>query len=710
MNKVRFLPILQEILTGFLHPVYFLRTYSRKDFKPDLIAGATVAVILIPQGIAYALIVDLPPEMGLYAAIIASIVGGLWGSSNQLQTGPTNTVSLLVLSSLLDISSPGLPEYIILAGLLAVLVGILQLFMGLARLGVLINFVSHSVIVGFAAGAGVLIAVKRLPHILGLEYQSHNLIKSFQNLFGQISEVSFVTLALGLGTTIIILTFRKINKRLPGPLIGIFVAASLVGFFGLAAKGVNIIGELPKGLPPLTNIGLFNFELVEKLGTAALAVAAIGLVESMSIGRAIASQTGQRLDSNQEFIGQGIANLSTGLLSGYPVAGSFTRSAVNYEAGARSPMAGIIAGILVLIVVQILGPLAGYIPRTALAGVLILTAYGMIDRKEIFRIWRGTRGDAFIMIMTFFGTLVLEIEFAVLLGIFISFAVYIMRTSMPRVRAILPDKNFTHLTPQSDQAECPQLGIMEILGDLYFGAVSHVEKAILAHMASNPQQRYLLIRMSNIDQCDMSGIHTLETIAKAYRERGGDVFLFRTRKPIIDFMRSTGFYSYLGADHFLEEDNAIAYLFYRVLDPAVCIYECDTRAFRECQNLPRPSLHIEIPFTPVLDIDISQISPKKLWDRIQMTTAPFILDVREPREFHRGHISSAESIPLFKLINHDQIFPDNRHIVLVCMTGRRSRRAAKILADQGYTNLAILEGGMLGWESAGLLEAVDHLD
>jgi SulP family sulfate permease len=216
--------------------------------------------------------------------------------------------------------------------------------------------------------------------------------------------------------------------------------------------------------------------------------------------------------------------------------------------------------------------------------------------------------------------------------------------------------------------------------------------------------------MSNIDQCDMSGIHTLETIAKAYRERGGDVFLFRTRKPIIDFMRSTGFYSYLGADHFLEEDNAIAYLFYRVLDPAVCIYECDTRAFRECQNLPRPSLHIEIPFTPVLDIDISQISPKKLWDRIQMTTAPFILDVREPREFHRGHISSAESIPLFKLINHDQIFPDNRHIVLVCMTGRRSRRAAKILADQGYTNLAILEGGMLGWESAGLLEAVDQLD
>ena len=225
-------------------------------------------------------------------------------------------------------------------------------------------------------------------------------------------------------------------------------------------SGVVVVGELPRGLPPLAGLPPLNLQLVGQLAPGALAVAAIGLVEAMSIARSIAGQSGQRLDSNQEFVGQGLSNLATGFLSGYPVSGSFTRSAVNYDAGARTPLASAFSGLFVLVAMLVFGPLAAYVPRTALAGVLILTAYSMIDRQEIARIWRGARADAVIMVITFLGTLFLPLEFAVLAGILISFAVYIITTSVPRVTPVLPDENFRHFAHRPQETPCPQLAIL----------------------------------------------------------------------------------------------------------------------------------------------------------------------------------------------------------------------------------------------------------
>ncbi|MCP4623334.1 MAG: STAS domain-containing protein, partial [bacterium] len=220
--------------------------------------------------------------------------------------------------------------------------------------------------------------------------------------------------------------------------------------------------------------------------------------------------------------------------------------------------------------------------------VLIVTAYGMIDRAEIARIWRGARGDAIIMLVTFLGTLFLEIEFAVLLGILLSFAFYIMKTSAPDVYAVLPSGNRKHFTPQQpNQFPCTQLSIIKISGDLYFGAVGHVEEIINQHLAGHPEQRFLLLRMQGVNQCDFSGIHMLEAVRHTCQERGGDLFLMKVQESIKALMKSTGFYDKLGADHFLIEDGAIKHLFYKVLDPAVCIYECNTRTFEECQNLPK---------------------------------------------------------------------------------------------------------------------------
>jgi SulP family sulfate permease len=628
-----------------------------------------------------------------------------------LQTGPTNAISLLILSALLTTSSPNLPEFAILAGLMAILVGVIQIAMGFARLGALVNFVSHSVIVGFSAGAGVLIAVKQLRHLFGLDFSSHGLTETIQGIFRHFTELSFPTLAIGGSTILLILVLRIINPKLPGPLIGMVAAAAAVGLLRLDKLGINIIGQLPRGFPPLARLPIFDFTMLSKISTGALAVASIGLVEAMSIARTIASQSGQRLDSNQEFIGQGLANIATGFFSGYPSSGSFTRTAVNYKAGARTPMASVFSGIIVLIAMLLLGPFAAYVPRTALAGVLILTAYGMVDQKEIIRIWRGAPGDAFIMVVTFLSTLFLHIETAVLLGIFTSLAVYILHTSTPRVRAVLPDENFKHFTPQPERPPCPQLAVMDILGDLYFGAVSHIEKSVQTHLAENPSQKYLLLRMHNVHECDFSGIHTLETIIQTYRDHGGDAYLVRVRKPVLQLMDTTHFVDFLGEGHFLSEDTAIDTLFHRVLDPAICIYECEVRAFRECQNLPKQIIPLDVDIrTQIPDGEVNEISPQKLWKQLDTTSAPLVVDVRAPREFSRSHIPKAELIPFPILLKNLKAIPHNRRVVFVCRGGRRSQRAAYLMSHKGYKKVAYLQGGMQAWEAADLLTAFGRLE
>jgi len=693
----------------FLQPVGLFRGYKLSSLRPDLMAGLTVAVILLPQAIAYALIAELPPQAGLYAAIVGAIVGALWGSSNHLQTGPTNASSLLVLSTLIAIATPGTAEFVILAGLLAVVAGVIRLAMGLARLGVLVNFVSHSVIAGFTTGAGVLIAVSQLRYLLGLQFSSYGLVETVWGVVTYLPETHMATMILGFGTILLIVLLRRLNRKLPGPLIAMVLAAAAVGIAGLDQQGVAVIGEMPRSLPPLAKLPLLDMRIVGQLAPGALALAAIGLVEAMSIARSISGHSGQRLDSNQEFAGQGLANIAAGFFSGYPCSGSLSRSAVNYDAGAQTRMASAFSGLLVLVAMLALAPYTAYVPRAALSGVLIVTAYNMIDRKEIVRILKGARADAVIMAVTFLATLFFALEFAVLAGILLSFAVYIMKTSMPRVSSVLPDERFRHFVYQAQKPPCPQLAVLDILGDLYFGAVSHVEKAIDRHLAANPTQRLVLLRMPSVQQCDFSGIHALESILRSIRDRGGDLFMVRVREPVLDLMKTTGFWAALGGDHFLEEDTAISHLFYKVLDPAVCIYECDVRAFRECQNLPKYAFPAAIPLhTEIPAGSVAEVPAQELWQRLHSSNPPYVVDVREGREFRRCHIPQAQLVPLSRLLGQAPELPHDRPLVFVCRGGRRSTRAAHHVRSQGYDDVAVLQGGMLAWEAANLLAAVDE--
>jgi SulP family sulfate permease len=412
-----------------------------------------------------------------------------------------------------------------------------------------------------------------------------------------------------------------------------------------------------------------------------------------------------------------MANIFMGFFSGYAGAGSFARSAVNFDNGARTRMSSIFSALFVLVAMITLGSFGTYLPRSALSAVILITAYGMIDRAELKRIWHGHRGDAAIMVVTLLGTLFLDMTFAVLLGILLSFVLYILRTSTPQVYAVLPDLHFNHFSHQPDRQPCLQLGIIEILGDLYFGAVNHVEEFILNHADTHPEQRFLLLRLHHVNNCDFSGVHMLENVVKVYRDRGGDVFLVKPNTHLVQLFQATGFAEMvLGDDHILDEDTAISQLFHHVLDPAICIYECPTKVFKECMNLPKRMNFAGIPH----DHDVSAeqvmlISPRELWFDLHpqgVATAvaeaklPLVIDVREPREFRQAHIPEATLIPLSTILSQEVKLPADRPIVLVCRSGRRSRRAAVALQGVGCMNVSVLAGGMLAWEAAALLEAV----
>jgi SulP family sulfate permease len=563
--------------------------------------------------------------------------------------------------------------------------------------------------VGFTAGAGVLIAINQLPHLLGLSVErGGGFTGTLQQVVLNIASTHLPSAALGLGAILVIVILARIDNLIPGPLIAIVLSAAAVALLSLDARGVKVIGELPRGLPPLaTNLPLTDWELIGRLSTGALAVGAIGLVQTTSITRSISSLTRQRVDSNQEFVAQGLANIASGFFSGFLVTTSFNRSALNLQSGARTQMAAVSSGLFVLVGMLLLAPYAAFIPNAALAGVLMVIAYRMVDMPEIKRLLQGGRGDALIMAVTLIATLLLPLEFAVLLGIVMSLGRYILRTSTPQVLPVVPDDSYKHLIYQPEKPECPQLAVVEVRGDLYFGAVDHVEKQIMAHMRQHPEQIYLLLRMQNVQVIDISGIHMLEFLLSAYRETGGDMYLVKVRGPVYERMKNLGFVHRLGEDHFLEEDEAISHLFYHVLDPAICIYECDVRVFAECQNLPRPTEHLPIPHITAPDFSLPRIAPLALYKALREADPPLVVDVREPREFRRSHIPQAINVPLSRLHEHFELLPRDRTLVLVARTERRAWRAAAALKQAGFQRLEVLEGGMLAWEAADLLTAVE---
>jgi SulP family sulfate permease len=697
-----------EKIRGYaLRPLEICKTYRRGHLRPDLMAGLTVAVVAVPQTIAYASIAGLPPSYGLYTACVASIVGALWGSSRFLSTGPTNALSILVLSILAPLAAIGSPEYLAAAGVMAVMVGVLCIVFALSGFGMLVNFASRAVLLGFTGGAALLIAIGQLRHLLRLEVAAtahpHQALLAVATSLG---ESHLPSLMVGLGTIAVTVFCNRLAKNFPGSLVAMVGAGLVVASVGVERLGVAVVGTVSRSLPQLVSIDvamIHEAELAPTMILGALAVAALGLVEAISIAREIARQSGERLDVDQEFIGQGMANIVSGVLGGYACSGSFTRSAVNFQAGARTQMAGVFCGLFVLTAVLAFGPFAAYLPKASLAGLIMLVAYKMIDWSSVRRIVRTSRVDTVIMAFTFASTLVFPLEFAVLAGVILSLAIYIYQSSMPTVENVVPDATYRHFVHKPTAPVCPQLAVINIRGSLFFGAAAHVEDALLANAEEHPGQHLLLLRMHGVNRCDLSGIDVLEGIVSFYRETGGDVFMVQVRQPVLDLMGHSGFDAFLGEDHFLEQEEAIETLFENVIDPSVCCYECEVRVFAECQALLKHTYDQRLPSAlERRHHDLVHLNVHELEDALARAGPnKTFIDVREPEEYRAGHLAGSRSLPLRLLIEHAESLPKQLPVFLVCRSGRRSTRAMYWLLDLGFDRVANLAGGILSWKALG---------
>jgi SulP family sulfate permease len=540
------------------------------------------------------------------------------------------------------------------------------------------------------------IDVPRSPHIAS----------TLLSLAGNLDQLHLTSLALGALTVLVILVIDGFTRRLPGALLGLVGAGIAVAILGVERLGVAVVGEVPRAMPRVTDFSLgwmIERDVFGALLMGAFAVAALGLVEAISIAREIARQSGEDLDVNQELVGQGMANIASGFFGGYAASGSFTRSAVNFQSGARSQMSSVFCGLFILAGVLAFGPLAAFLPKASLAGMIMLIAYRMVDWRGVRRVLHSSRSETGIMVSTFAATLVLPLEFAVLAGVILSLAIYIYKSSMPTVDSVVPDENFHQFVVRPEAPVCPQLGVVRIQGSLFFGAACHVEDELLGNFEANPGQNVLLLKMHGVDRCDLSGIDVLEGVLRAYRGAGGDLYLTHLRPQVRDFMRQTRFEHILGSDRILDPDQAIEFLFNEVIDSAICCYECEHRVFAECQSLPKHPYDHRLPTStgrvlhPMKHLKVADFEDAVL----EAGDRALLIDVREPEEYARGHLPNSRLLPLRDLVAGIGELPPDRAVFLVSRSGRRSTRAMRLLVDTGFEQVFNLKGGVLSWMARG---------
>jgi SulP family sulfate permease len=582
-----------SLLTHLTPFAPWLAKYGVGHLRADLVAGLTVAVVAIPASMAFALIAGLPVQIGLYASILPTIIGCLCGSSAHLITGPTTAVSFLVLAALNKLAEPGSPLYVELAFALALVVGLVQAGLGVARLGAFLNFISHSVILGFTTGAAVLIALEQLPNLIGLQVSKKGpMIGILISAMGNLHQAHLITLFLGLLTIAVIVSLKKLRPAIPGPLIAMVIAGGMVGIFDLGSQGVVVVGSIPRSLPPFHSPVAAAVENFADLVPGALTIALLGLVEAVSIAQAIAKQTRQRLNINQEFIGQGCSNIAAAFFSGFPGSGSFIRSAVNFRSGAKSPLSGVIAGVAVAVIVLLAAPLAGNLPRAALAGVLMVIAVEMIHIEDIRRVFRSTRNDAAVLTVTFLSTLLLNIEFAVYSGVLLSIGLHLKTTSHPRIYSTLPDLISGKMVPATYGRMCCQMDIIRIEGSIFFGSSAYVLEELQRRLKSHPHMVCLLIRMHQVNNFDASGVHVLEQVNTELQERGGGIYFSGVNARVFQVFKNSGLLQEVGDAHFRDSTRStIRQAMKEFFCPAVCA-GCGFAVFHECRELKRANWEI----------------------------------------------------------------------------------------------------------------------
>lgn len=571
---------------GWMHRV------TPGTLRLDIFAALTGAMIVLPQAVAFASIAGLPPQYGLYAAMVPAVVAAFWGSSWHLVSGPTTAISIVVFASVSPLALPGSERYIGLVLTLTLLAGAIQLAMGLARMGALVNLISHTVILGFTAGASFLIAASQIKNFFGLDIPGglhfHQVILYAGN---HLNEAHLWVVLVGAVTLVSGLLARHFIPRVPymivAMIVGSVVAAVVTHLVGAEQSGIKTVGTLVAAFPPLSMPDL-SFSTLRAMLFPAAIVAVLALTEAVAIARSIAVRSGQRIDANQEFIGQGLSNVAGAFFSAYTSSGSFNRSGVNYASGAQTPLAAAMSAVFLLLIALLAAPLAAYLPVPAMAAILFIVAWGLIDFQHIEEIIRRHRRERIILAMTFIGTLV-DLEKGIFLGILVSLIFYLSRTSQPAIQERAPatagfgDPRRKFIEAGAQAPGCPQIAFLRVRGSIYFGAVDHVRNHLHHVDEASPKKKWVMLLAQGINFIDLAGAQLLAQEAKRRHAFGGGLFLIGAQHSVWDMMSRGGQLEAVGPKRLVAHKGDAVRAAYQLLDNEVC-RQCTLRVFNECQD------------------------------------------------------------------------------------------------------------------------------
>jgi SulP family sulfate permease len=548
--------------------------YTRQSFENDAMAAVIVTIMLIPQSLAYALLAGLPAEMGLYASILPLVAYAVFGTSRALAVGPVAVVSLMTAAAIgkLGLSDPALIA--MAAGTLALMSGVILLLMGVFRLGFLANFLSHPVIAGFITASGLLIAVSQLKHILGVPAHGHTLIEVLGSLLSRISEVSALTLLIGLVTLGFLFWVRKGLKPLlltiglsprtadlgakAGPVLAVVATTVATWTFGLNANGVAIVGDVPRGLPPFSRPG-FDADLWRDLFGAAVLISIIGFVESVSVAQTLAAKKRQRIFPDQELIGLGASNVAAAVSGGYPVTGGFARSVVNYDAGAETPAAGAFTAIGILLAALFLTPLLFFLPKATLAATIIVAVLSLVDFSILKRTWNYSKADFAAVATTILLTLTMGVEIGVSAGVVLSILLYLWKTSRPHIAEVglVPGTEHFRNVLRHEVLTDPRLVTLRVDESLYFANARYLEDHIHNRIAGDKSVRHLILQCTAVNEIDSSALESLEAINQSLKDMSVTLHLSEVKGPVTDRLDRTGFLGELTGKVFLTQFDAM---------------------------------------------------------------------------------------------------------------------------------------------------------
>ena len=532
----------------------WLPNYSKKQASSDLIAGLTVGMMLIPQGMAYAMLAGMPAIYGLYASIVPLIVYSIFGTSRQLAVGPVAMVSLLVAAAIssLEITDPN--EYVQAALLLSLMIGLIQFILGIVRLGFLVNFLSHPVISGFTSAAALIIGLNQLKHLFGLSIPKSNFVHEILiNTTQDISSLNPYALAIGVGAMALIILVKKWNKAIPGPLLAVILGIAIVWSLRLDLHGVSIVKEVPEGLPSF-GIPTINFKLMDKLMPMAVTIALIAYMESIAVAKAIQKRhRNYKVSPNQELIGLGLANIFGSFFQAFPTTGGFSRTAVNDQAGAKTGMAAIISALVIAISLLFLTPLFYYLPKAILASIIMVAVFGLIDWREIKHLYKTDRYDLAMLLVTFITTLGFGIEKGILTGVALSILMIILKTTRPHY-AILGQVSLgvyrnVKRFPKAQTRE--DVLIFRFDARIYFANVQFLQDKLEEEtLKKGASLKHIIIDTESINDIDSSGMHLLWDLAKSFKEKGIQIHYTGIKGPVRDKMAKAGYNDFVGSENF----------------------------------------------------------------------------------------------------------------------------------------------------------------